>query len=110
MPAYPNVIYFVCICIAFSVFNSLVQPTITTLISLNAKPEVQGMALGINASYLNVSNAFGPLIAGAIVHKDHPTTYGYPLMLAGVLTLIVLAFAVAQRDRYDVIRDASTAP
>ncbi|MBE9032515.1 MFS transporter [filamentous cyanobacterium LEGE 11480] len=104
MPLYPNVIYFVCISIAFSVFNSLVQPTIITLISLNAKPEVQGMALGLNASYLNVSNAFGPMIAGLIVDRAYPETYRYPLVLAGMLTLGVLAFAILKRDRYDVAR------
>jgi MFS family permease len=102
MPAFPNVIYFICVSIVFSIFNALVQPTITTLISLNAKPEVQGMALGVNASYLNVSNAFGPIIAGAIVNQADVSTYRYPLVLAGVLTLSVFVFAVLKRDRYDV--------
>ncbi len=102
MPAFPNVTYFIIISILFSVFNALVQPTITTLISLNAKPEVQGMALGVNASYLNVSNAFGPIIAGAIVNQADVGTYRYPLVLAGVLTLSVFVFAIVKRDRYDV--------
>jgi MFS family permease len=102
MPAFQNVTYFICVSIVFSIFNALVQPTITTLISLNAKPEVQGMALGVNASYLNVSNAFGPMIAGAIVNQADVGTYRYPLVLAGVLTLSVFGFAVLKRDRYDV--------
>ncbi len=102
MPAFQNVTYFIGVSIIFSVFNALVQPTITTLISLNAKPEVQGMALGVNASYLNVSNAFGPMIAGAIVNQAEVGTYRYPLLLAGVLTLSVFVFAVLKRDRYDV--------
>jgi MFS family permease len=102
MPAFQNVTYFICVAIIFSIFNALVQPTITTLISLNAKPEVQGMALGVNASYLNVSNAFGPIIAGAIVNQADVGTYRYPLVLAGVLTLSVFGFAVLKRDRYDV--------
>jgi MFS family permease len=104
MPAFPNVTYFIIVSILFSVFNALVQPTITTLISLNAKPEVQGMALGVNASYLNVSNAFGPIIAGAIVNQADVGTYRYPLVLAGVLTLSVFVFAIVKRDRYDVVR------
>jgi MFS family permease len=103
MPAFPNVTYFIIVSILFSVFNALVQPTITTLISLNAKPEVQGMALGVNASYLNVSNAFGPIIAGAIVNQADVGTYRYPLVLAGVLTLSVFVFAIVKRDRYDVV-------
>jgi MFS family permease len=103
MPAFPDVTYFIIVSILFSVFNALVQPTITTLISLNAKPEVQGMALGVNASYLNVSNAFGPIIAGAIVNQADVGTYRYPLVLAGVLTLSVFVFAILKRDRYDVV-------
>jgi MFS family permease len=103
MPAFPNVNYFIIVSILFSVFNALVQPTITALISLNAKPEVQGMALGVNASYLNVSNAFGPVIAGAIVNQADVGTYRYPLVLAGVLTLSVFVFAILKRDRYDVV-------
>ena len=100
MPALANISYFVCICLLFSGFNSMVQPMITTLISLNAKPETQGMAMGLNASYLNVSNAFGPVIAGVIVSQTHPETYAYPLYLAGGLTLVVLMFAVYARRKY----------
>ncbi len=100
MPIFPNIIYFVCVGLVFGVFNAVVQPMITTLISLNAKPEVQGTALGINASYLNVSNAFGPVIAGAIVNEAYPLTYSYPLYLAGVLTFAVFLFAIANRQKY----------
>lgn len=100
MPAVPNIIYFIAVSLVFSIFNSLVQPMITTLISLNAKPEVQGTALGLNASYLNVSNAFGPVIAGAIVHQGNPASYSYPLYLAGILTFSVLIFAIATRRQY----------
>jgi predicted MFS family arabinose efflux permease len=105
MPIVPNLIYFWCISLVFSMFNSLVQPTITTLISLNAKPEVQGTALGLNASYLNVSNAFGPIIAGAIVNQTQPITYTYPLYLSGILTFSVLIFAIAKRRRYIPVRE-----
>ena len=100
MPLVPDLAYFVSISLVFSIFNALVQPMITTLISLNAKPEVQGMAMGLNSSYLNVSNAFGPLIAGLLIHQSDPSSYRYPLYLAGVLTFIVLGFAIATRRRY----------
>lgn len=100
MPDFPNIVYFVCVTIVFSMFNALVQPMITTLISLNAKPDVQGMALGLNASYLNVSNAFGPMIAGLIVNQSNPATYRYPFYLAGILTFSVLVFAFYKRQHY----------
>ncbi|KGF71788.1 multidrug transporter [Neosynechococcus sphagnicola sy1] len=102
MPIWANVIYFVGVTILFSLFNSLVQPMINALISLNARAEDQGTVLGLNASYLSVSNAIGPIIAGLMIHQSHPETYAYPLYLAGLLTLGVLIFAVAIRDRYQV--------
>ncbi|MEB3338139.1 MAG: MFS transporter [Leptolyngbyaceae bacterium] len=102
MPLWANVIYFVGVAILFSLFNSLVQPMITALISLNTRPEDQGTALGLNASYLSVSNAFGPVIAGLLIHASNPVTYSYPLYLAGALTLGVLGLAIATRQRYQV--------
>jgi predicted MFS family arabinose efflux permease len=100
MPIWQNVFYFVGISIVFAIFNSLVQPIINTLISLNAKPEEQGTAMGINSSYLSISNAFGPVIAGMTIDQSNPTTYSYPLYLAGILTLLVLLLAVSTRNRY----------
>ena len=100
MPIWSNVFYFVGISIVFAIFNSLVQPIINTLISLNAKPEEQGTAMGINSSYLSISNAFGPVIAGMTIDQSNPTTYSYPLYLAGILTLLVLLLAVSTRNRY----------
>lgn len=100
MPIVPSIYYFIAVSVIFSLFNSLVQPMVITLISLNANPENQGTALGLNASYLNVSNAFGPIIAGSIIDQSDPHTYAYPLYLAGVLTFAVFLFAIAQRDKY----------
>lgn len=100
MPAVPNMVYFVIVSMVFALFNALVQPMVSTLISLNAKPEAQGTVMGLNASYLNVSNAFGPIIAGMIVNQANPITYSYPLYLAGALTLSVLLFAIATRRQY----------
>jgi MFS family permease len=108
MPDFPNIVYFVCVTLVFSMFNALVQPMITTLISLNSKPEVQGMAMGLNASYLNVSNAFGPIIAGLIVNQYHPETYRYPFYLAGVLTFSVLVFAFSKRKQYAPVAQAGS--
>ncbi|GAX41003.1 major facilitator superfamily transporter [Tolypothrix sp. NIES-4075] len=100
MPLLPNVIYFVAISIVYSLFNSLVQPMINTLISLNAQPQQQGTAMGLNSSYLSISNGIGPVIAGMLIHQSHPITYGYPLYLAGALTFIVLLLAIFTRQSY----------
>ncbi|MEY3333328.1 MAG: Tetracycline resistance protein class [Cyanobacteriota bacterium] len=100
MPVWPSITYFVVITIFFALFNALVQPMISTLISLNAQPQNQGIALGLNASYLSIANAIGPVIAGMIVQQSQPITYGYPLYLAGVLTFVVLALAIATCKQY----------
>jgi predicted MFS family arabinose efflux permease len=102
MPIWANITYFVCVSILFSLFNALVQPMVNTLISLNARPEDQGTALGLNSSYLGVSNAFGPVVAGTLIDQSNPATYAYPLYLAGVLTFAVLGVAIATKDRYQV--------
>jgi predicted MFS family arabinose efflux permease len=102
MPIWANVIYFVGVGILFSIFNSLVQPMINTLISLNAKPEDQGTAVGLNSAYLSISNAFGPVIAGMLIDESNPNTYGYSLYLAGILTFLVLFLAIFTRKRYAV--------
>lgn len=100
MPVWSILGYFVIVSIIFSLFNSLVQPMINTLISLNAKAEEQGTALGLNSSYLSVSNGVGPVIAGMLVSQTNPITYSYPLYLAGILTFLVLLFAIVNRKRY----------
>lgn len=100
MPIWPNINYFIIVSILFALFNALVQPMISTLISLNAQPQDQGTALGLNASYLSISNGIGPVIAGMIVQQSKPITYGYPLYLAGVLTFLVLVLAIATRKQY----------
>jgi predicted MFS family arabinose efflux permease len=100
MPIFPDLVYFILVSILFSLFNALVQPTITTLISLNAPADYQGTALGLNASYLNVSNGFGPAIAGMLIHQVDSSTYAYPLYLAGILTFLVLGVAIATRNQY----------
>jgi multidrug resistance protein len=100
MPVVPDIYFFLGISIIFSLFNSLVQPMISTLISLNTSPEEQGKMSGLNASYLSAANGIGPVIAGLMVDQKNPLTYGYPLYLAGIFTFIVLFFAVRNRRKY----------
>jgi predicted MFS family arabinose efflux permease len=102
MPIFPDIHYFICVIILFSLFNSLVQPMISTLISLNAQPEDQGMVMGVNASYLSISNAIGPVIAGMLVQQSNLATYAYPLYLAGGLTFLVLFLAINTRQNYAI--------
>ena len=100
MPVIPDIHFFLVIGIIFSLFNSLVQPMISTLISLNTRPEEQGKMSGLNASYLSAANGIGPIIAGLMIDQKNPVTYGYPLYVAGIFTFIVLFFAVRNRRKF----------
>jgi predicted MFS family arabinose efflux permease len=100
MPIIPDIHFFLAVSIIFSLFNSLVQPMISTLISLNTSPEEQGKMSGLNASYLSAANGIGPVIAGLMVDQNNPATYGHPLYLAGIFTFVVLFFAVRNRRKY----------
>jgi MFS family permease len=100
MPLIPHLGYFLSISAVFALFNGLVQPLLSTLISLNATPEQQGIVMGLNASYLSVSNAFGPVIAGLLMNQAHPESYRYPLYLAGGLTFLVFGWAWRSQHRY----------
>jgi multidrug resistance protein len=100
MPIIPDIHFFLTVSILFALFNSLVQPMISTLISLNTSPSEQGKMSGLNASYLSIANGIGPVIAGLMVDQKNPATYGYPLYLAGIFTFIVLFFAVRSRRKY----------
>jgi predicted MFS family arabinose efflux permease len=109
MPIWANLAYFVVVSILYSIFNSLVQPVVNTLISLNAKPEDQGTVMGLNASYLAVSNAIGPVIAGMTINRFDLSSYGHSLYLAGGLTFLVLLLAIYNRNKYAVKVDRQVA-
>ncbi len=118
MPIFPAITYFVVVGLLFAVFNSLVQPTISTLVSLNTQPGEQGMTAGLNASYLSIANGIGPVIAGlmidqrttrlaevaelagATVDPQNYVSYAYPLYAAGILTFGVLLLAVRSQKQY----------
>jgi multidrug resistance protein len=120
MPVIPNIVYFIGISLVFSIFNSLVQPMISTLISINTKPAEQGMTSGLNAAYLSISNGIGPILAAVLIDKktieaaekiarDTGTavsahsyaSYSYPLYIAGICTFGVLFLAVRSQRQYN---------
>ena len=119
MPIVPNVIYFVVVSLIFSVFNSLIQPMISNLISLNTQPSEQGMTSGLNAAYLSISTGIGPVLSALLVDKttieaaekvaketgvavslDSYYSYSYPLYVAGLCAFAVLVFAVRTQRQY----------
>lgn len=67
MPAFPTYGAFVLILVVFGLVNAFPMPLIDTVISLNTNNQEQGEVLGINSSYLSMSNAIGPVISGLLV-------------------------------------------
>ena len=96
MPAFPTYGAFVMILVVFGVVNSFPMPLIDTVLSLNSDNKEQGEILGINSSYLSVSNAIGPVISGLLVSLNYTT----PLWITGGLTVLVAGFAFNLKSQF----------
>ena len=96
MPAFPTYGAFVMILVVFGVVNSFPMPLIDTVLSLNSDAKEQGEILGINSSYLSVSNAIGPVISGLLVSLNYTT----PLWITGGLTVLVAGFAFNLKSQF----------
>ncbi|MEM6612302.1 MAG: MFS transporter [Cyanobacteria bacterium P01_C01_bin.72] len=96
MPTFPTYGAFVIIMVLFGVVNSFPMPLIDTVLSLNSEHQEQGEVLGINSSYLSMSNAIGPVISGLLVSLNYTT----PLWITGGLTIMVAAFAMNLKSQF----------
>ena len=96
MPTFPSYGAFVIILIMFGLVNSFPMPLIDTVLSLNSDNREQGEILGINSSYLSMSNAIGPVISGLLVSLNYTT----PLWITGGLTILVAIFAMNLKSRF----------
>lgn len=91
IPTFPNIWAFAIIVVVFGAVNSFPMPLIDALLSLRSGPQEQGEVMGINASYLSISNAIGPAIAGLLVS----VSYSFPFWITGVLTILTGWFALS---------------
>ena len=96
MPTFPNITAFAIIFTIFGLVNAFPMPLIESILSLNSDRQEQGEVLGINASYLSMSNAVGPFISGLLVSLG----YKLPLWLTGVLTIGTAWFAVNLKSEF----------
>ncbi len=96
MPTFPTFTAFVIIMTVFGVVNAFPMPLIDTVLSLNSDRQQQGEVLGINASFLSMSNAIGPVISGLLVSLDYTT----PLWITGFLTILVAMFAFSLKPQF----------
>ncbi len=96
MPTFPTYGAFIIIMVMFGIVNSFPMPLIDTVLSLNSNNKEQGEVLGINSSYLSMSNAIGPVISGLLVSLNYTT----PLWITGILTIFVAGFAYNLKSRF----------
>ena len=96
MPTFPTYGAFVIIIVFFGIVNSFPMPLIDTVLSLNSDRQEQGEILGINSSYLSMSNAIGPVISGLLVSLNYTT----PLWITGGLTILVALFAMNLKSQF----------
>lgn len=93
IPTFPTIQVFVLITVVFAAVNSFPLPLLESILSLRSGPQEQGEVLGTNASFLSLSNAIGPAIAGMLVSFG----YSIPFWVTGLLTLGVAGFALSLR-------------
>ena len=95
MSALPNIVAFSILIGLFGLVNAFPMPLIDSILSTRSSQREQGEVLGLNASYLNISNAVGPAISGLLV-----TAFGYavPFWVAGGLTIMIAAFAITLKS------------
>ncbi len=96
MPTFTTITAFAIILTLFSLVNAFPMPLIQSVLSLNSNQKEQGEILGINESYLSVSNAFGPFISGLLVSLG----YKLPLLLTGILTIATAWFAFSLKSEF----------
>jgi len=95
MPALPNIVAFSVLLGFFGLVNAFPMPLIDSILSTRSDQSEQGEVLGLNASYLSISNAIGPAISGLLV-----TAFGYsvPFWVAGVMTVAIAGFAITLKQ------------
>ncbi|MEL6489377.1 MAG: MFS transporter [Cyanobacteria bacterium J06621_3] len=90
MPALPNIVAFSVLLGLFGLVNAFPMPLIDSILSTRSDQNEQGEVLGLNSSYLSISNAIGPAISGLLVTTFNESV---PFWVAGVLTVAIAGFA-----------------
>lgn len=71
-----------------SVGFSLLIVNAQSLISLESKPDEQGIVLGVSQSFASLARIFGPLIGGTIATFN----IGMPYIISGIVSILILIF------------------
>ena len=79
-----NMWMFVFASAVLAVSNALVQPLTNTILSQETDEKSQGTIMGLNASYMNVGQIFGPIVGGILASFYIPSIF-----LAGVVFALI---------------------
>jgi len=96
MPTFPNIVAFSVGLGFFGLVNAFPMPLIDSILSTRSDQSEQGEVLGLNASYLSISNAIGPAISGFLVTVF---SYSMPFWVAGVMTVAIAGFAITLKEQ-----------
>lgn len=83
----PNMVWVLITTAVFFVGNSMLRPSLNSLISKLAGKR-QGMVMGLNNSFLSLGNVAGPLIAGSLFEWNIyvPYLFGAFIMIIGLIS------------------------
>lgn len=76
---------------------SLVNVNVQSLISLESKPEEQGIALGTSQSFGSLARIFGPIIGGTIASFS----LSIPYIASGVVTFLIFIYGRGYLKRFN---------
>jgi len=83
---------------------SLLNVNVQSLISLESKPEEQGIVMGTAQSFASLARVIGPLIGGTIATLN----LGAPYVISGIVSLLILFFGYKYLHYMRTIRTAKT--
>lgn len=83
---------------------SLLNVNVQSLISLESKPEEQGIVMGTAQSFASLARVIGPLIGGAIATLN----LSAPYVISGIVSLLILFFGYNYLHYMRTVRTAKT--
>lgn len=98
----PNAAFIMVYTGIFSAGNSLLRPSISTLVTKTAHKEEQGSSVGIMQSFDSLGRILGPVTGGIVFDFN----INYPYLLGTLLLIAVLLFTKRRLDHYSMVTPA----
>ena len=91
------------VAVFFSLGNSIVRPSLTSLITQAAPPDRRGGVLGATSSIDSFSRIVSPILGGWVIGGLHPTWLGW---IGGTLFVIAIGIAITDQPLYERASEA----